>query len=297
MGSNFPSTRPQGMAAYRAPSLFQPHRARQAIRDAHEKKIPPMLGYYAGLSSLPITRFLAPMGYDAVWIDWEHTSCSVETMTSMVHETMFVSEGRTIPWVRVPGHDHAAIGYALDAGASIVIPQVETVEQAKHIVSAAKFGAKRNGTRSAPPFRLVPGITDAVVDAAHGDIWTNLNEQAAIMIQIETEAGVHNLDAILTAVPDIDAVWLGQLDARISMGLPGNGGMGGAEPEWTSLVEKFYATLKKHDKPFGGFGLGSPEQVKAANANASLLFIGADVLQLHAMNQRLVETRAAFATN
>jgi hypothetical protein len=110
----------EGMKAYRGPSLFQPHRARQAIRDAHEKKIPPLIGYYAGLSSIPITRSLAPMGYDAVWIDWEHTSCDVETMTTvrscrhwcccrektsltgrqMVHEAMFMSEGRTIPWVR-----------------------------------------------------------------------------------------------------------------------------------------------------------------------------------------------------
>lgn len=35
-----------------------------------------------------------------------------------------MSQGATIPFVRVPGHDHAAIGYALDAGASIVVPQV-----------------------------------------------------------------------------------------------------------------------------------------------------------------------------
>jgi hypothetical protein len=122
---------PVGMQKYMGPSLFQPHRARQAIRDAHEKKIPCMIGYYAGLSSLPITRFLAPMGYDIVWIDWEHTSCGVETMTSvrvlfcflfrfvcqsgilwkkkrpanevslqMVHEAMFMSAGRTIPFVR-----------------------------------------------------------------------------------------------------------------------------------------------------------------------------------------------------
>lgn len=72
-----------GMAAYAGPSLFQPHRAREAIRDAHEKRIPPMLCYYAGLSSIPITRFLAPFGFDAVWIDWEHTSCNVETMTTV----------------------------------------------------------------------------------------------------------------------------------------------------------------------------------------------------------------------
>lgn len=115
----------EGMAAYAGPSLFQPHRARDAIRDAHAKKIPPLLAYYAGLSSLPITRFLAPMNYDAMWIDWEHSACNVETMTSMVHEAIFMSQGRTIPFVRVPGHDHAAIGYALDAGASVVVPQVQ----------------------------------------------------------------------------------------------------------------------------------------------------------------------------
>lgn len=86
MGSTFPAIGPgasQGMKVYVGPSLFQPHRARQAIRDAYEKKIPPLIGYYAGLSSIPITRFVAPMGYDVVWIDWEHTSCSVETMTTV----------------------------------------------------------------------------------------------------------------------------------------------------------------------------------------------------------------------
>ena len=86
MASKPPATEnaaPPSMQAYMAPSLFQPHFARRAIRDAHEKKIPPLVGYYAGLSSVPITRFLAPMGYDMVWIDWEHTSCGVETMTTV----------------------------------------------------------------------------------------------------------------------------------------------------------------------------------------------------------------------
>ena len=178
----------QGMQLYAAPSLFQPHRARQAIRDAHAKKIPPLLAYYAGIASVPVTRWLSPLGFDAVWIDWEHSSCNVETMTTMVHESMFMSEGRTIPFVRVPGHDHAAIGYALDAGASIVVPQVDTVEQARHIVSAAKFGARNGGTRSAPPLRLFPGVTDTCHDKSK-DIWNNLNDAAAVMIQIETLEG------------------------------------------------------------------------------------------------------------
>ncbi|KAK4220867.1 Pyruvate/Phosphoenolpyruvate kinase-like domain-containing protein [Podospora fimiseda] len=109
-------------------------------------------------------RFSASLGFDAVWIDWEHCSCNTETMTDMVHTAMFVTQGHTIPWIRVPGHDHAAIGFALDAGASIVIPQVDTIEQAKHVVLAAKFGTKQNGTRSSPPFRLLPGISHQSAD-------------------------------------------------------------------------------------------------------------------------------------
>ncbi|KAK3380928.1 Pyruvate/Phosphoenolpyruvate kinase-like domain-containing protein [Podospora didyma] len=276
MGSTFQpngsNASAQGMQAYAALSLYQPHRARQAIRDAHEKKIPPLLGYNATLSSVPMTQFLAPMGYDAVWIDWEHSSCN------MVHDTMFMSQGKTVPWVRVPGHDHAAIGYALDAGVSIVIPQVETVEQARHVVSSAKFGLRQNGTRSAPPFRLTQGLTDMPLSPARGDVWQNMNDQAAVMIQIETLQGIENLDKILREVPDIDCVWLGSLDCRISMGLPGKRRDG-------------RDTLKKHDVPKAGFCFGSADAFTKTAGEMALMFISADVLQLVQMNKKLVETR------
>jgi hypothetical protein len=71
------------MRDYMAPSLFQPSLARQAIRDAHEKRIPILAGYYAGLASVPITRWLAPMGFDFNWIDWEHSAMDIETMTTV----------------------------------------------------------------------------------------------------------------------------------------------------------------------------------------------------------------------
>lgn len=265
------------MLAYRAPSLFQPHRARQAIRDAHNGKIPPMIGYYFGLSDPSVVRWIAPFGYDVAWVDWEHTSCDVQTMTTMVHELMFMSEGRTIPFVRVPGHDHAAIGFALDAGASIVVPQVETVEQAKFVVSAAKFGTKQNGTRSAPPCRFIPGLTDTCIDPTL-TFHENLNNQAAIMIQIETLLGIQNLDAILTEVPDIDCVWIGTLDARISMNLPANGGMGGNEKEWTDAVALYDATMAKHNKPKAGFAMGP--NMKNMATGKSMVFSGSDFFPL-----------------
>ena len=193
----------------------------------------------------------------------------------------------------MPGHDHAAIGFALDAGASIIIPQLETVEQAKHVVSAAKFGTRQNGTRSAPPFRMVPGLTDMGADGKR-DVWPNLNDQAAIMVQIESLEGINNLDAILSEVPEIDVVWLGGIDCRISMNLPANFGQGD-EPEWLAAVQKFNSTLKKHNKPRAGFCLaGGDELIKMAEDNV-LLIHAADVLKLYEMGPQLMAARAVVA--
>ncbi|KAL9089983.1 MAG: hypothetical protein Q9165_005512 [Trypethelium subeluteriae] len=289
----FPENKGPGMSAYAASSLFQPHRARQAIRDAHSGKIPPLAGIYFGLSCPPVARFVAPIGFDTAWIDWEHSSCNVETMTQMVHETMFMSGGKTIPFVRVPGHDHAAIGYALDAGASLVIPQVETVDDCRRVLSYAKFGTNHNGTRSYPPFRLIPGLTDGLYDPSR-PVHENLNDQAAIMIQIETLQGIENLDDILTACPDVDAVWLGTLDCRVSMNLVGNSGFGGPEPEWLAAVEKFGEVLKKHNKPRGGFGLGPPEMMKQSGTGCAFVTVAADITQLVGLGEVLCQAREVF---
>ncbi|CAG8980338.1 hypothetical protein HYALB_00013677 [Hymenoscyphus albidus] len=283
----------QGMAAYRAPSLLQPHRLREAIKDAHDGKIPPIVGYYMGLASPPISKLVAQFGYDVVWVDWEHSAMNVETMTQIVYDIQFMSEGKSAAIVRVPGHDHAAIGFALDAGASIVVPQVETVEQAKHIVSAAKFGAKINGTRSAPPCRWFPGLSDQPLNTSM-TLHENLNTQAAIIIQIESLAGMRNLDAILTECGDqIDSVWLGSLDARISMNLPG-GGLYGKEPEWLEGVKIYEAALAKHNKPASGLAFGTPEAKEIMSKGKSMLFCAADVYGLMGALGDLADTRKEY---
>ncbi|CZR57668.1 related to 2,4-dihydroxyhept-2-ene-1,7-dioic acid aldolase [Phialocephala subalpina] len=277
---NYADVETKGMIAYRAPSLLQPHRFREAIKDAHDGKIRPLLGYFCGISAPPVAKIVAQLGYDMVAVDWEHSSCNIETMTQMVHDIQFMSEGRSHALVRVPGHDHAAIGWALDAGASIMVPQVGTVEEAKHIISAAKFGAVRNGTRSAPPARLLPGISDIGPDPSK-DWQANVNQQAAIMIQIETLEAIHNLDDILTECgSEIDAVWLGTLDARVSMGLPANGGMGGTEPEWLEAVKLYESTMAKHNKPATGFSMGTTEQMERTSKGKCLVVVAADVYGL-----------------
>lgn len=73
----------RGMSAYRAHSMTQPHKARQALRDAYEGKIDPLICYYCGVGSVPTAQIIAQMRAGMVWIDWEHASMGIETMTSV----------------------------------------------------------------------------------------------------------------------------------------------------------------------------------------------------------------------
>ena len=196
---------------------------------------------------------------------------------------------------RVPGTDHAAIGYALDAGASVVIPQLETVEQAREVVAATKYGAKINGRRSAPPARLVPGISDIPMFPPMS-VHQSLNRQAAVVIQIETLQGIKNLDAILTAVGEhIDSVWLGSLDARISMDIA-SGGILGEEAEWLEAVALYESTLAKHNKPASGLALGPPEMKDNLGKGRSFMVTGSDYFALLGQGAELEDMRKRFPT-
>ncbi|KAJ5164567.1 uncharacterized protein N7500_006397 [Penicillium coprophilum] len=265
-GSEYLEVSTKGMQAYRAPSLLQPHKARQALLDAYEGRIGPLIGFYLAMPTIPTARIAAQLGLDFVWVDWEHSPCGIETMTNVTDCSPYLPKrvdglrysrlytrsrnaAKGDAWHLVPGHEQSNISFALDAGASIVVPQVDTVEQAEHIISAAKYGAVRNGRRSAPPVRLIPGLSATAIDASRS-IWENVNNQAAVIIQIESELGVKNLDAILTSVGDqVDAVWVGTLDLRVSMGLDE---LWGEEPEFQEVMRLYEETLKKHQKPNSG---------------------------------------------
>ncbi|CAD6567205.1 MAG: hypothetical protein ASARMPRED_000536 [Alectoria sarmentosa] len=154
-----------------------------------------------------------------------------------------MSKSLTFPWVRVPEHDYVAIGFALNAGASIIIPRFNTVAKAQHAVSSAKYGLKNCGTRSAPPFRLILGVTALLSDP--NETHREKHEPPSSHHDpTETTEVNDNLDAILTEVPDIDAVWLGTLDIRVSMDSEATG-EGDPEPEYSQAVVKFERILNK----------------------------------------------------
>jgi 2-keto-3-deoxy-L-rhamnonate aldolase RhmA len=91
-GSEYTEVSTKGMQAYRAPSLLQPHKARQALRDAYEGRIGPLIGTYLAFPTVPYARIASQLGADFVWVDWEHSPCDVETMTNVSIHLLYFAQ-------------------------------------------------------------------------------------------------------------------------------------------------------------------------------------------------------------
>ena len=99
----------------------------------------------------------------------------------------------------------------LDIGASAIqVPQVNTAEQARRIVAAAKYPPVGNRGAAFSPRAAGYGFFGG---AAHAKA---SNEGLGVMM-IETREALDNLDEILK-VPGIDALFIGPNDLSFSMG-------------------------------------------------------------------------------
>ena len=159
-----------------------------------------------------VARLAAEAGADFAVFDMEHTGWSVETIRMLVATTRSTE---MIPYVRIPTTEYDFIARVLDVGSmGIMVPMVETVEQAQTIAASAKY----------PPL----GRRGAAFGVAHddytgGDIADKIasaNSQSHLIAQIETARGVENAEAI-AAVEGIDVLWIGHFDLTNSLGIPG----------------------------------------------------------------------------
>ncbi|KAK2616161.1 hypothetical protein N8I77_002868 [Diaporthe amygdali] len=191
---------------------------------------------FLGLPSFRAAQIVAQTGLDGIIIDCEHGHISDDAMHS---STAAIAALGVSPLVRLRMTHPDLIKRALDAGAhGIVVPQVNTAEEAMGIVAHSKFppqGLRGQGS----PF---PGIAHNV------DIHTYVrtaNETLITCLQIETGAGVDNIDAICS-VPGVDMVFIGPNDLALS--LLGYVPARGDEPEFIGAVEKIVIAAKKHGK-------------------------------------------------
>ncbi|KAF3042876.1 hypothetical protein E8E12_002617 [Didymella heteroderae] len=191
---------------------------------------------FMGLPSFRTAQVVAQTGVDGIIIDCEHGNISDDSMHSA---TAAIAALGVSPLVRIRGTHSDLIKRALDAGAhGVVVPQINSAEEAAAIVSYSKF----------PPQGL-RGQGSAFPALAHGiDVPTYMktaNETIIICVQIESVTGVQNVDAIC-AVPGVDMIFIGPNDLALS--LLGYVPARGDEPEFLRAIEDIVAAARRHGK-------------------------------------------------
>tara|TARA_R110002094_G_scaffold8518_6_gene18077 strand:+ start:633 stop:1403 length:771 start_codon:yes stop_codon:yes gene_type:complete len=155
-------------------------------------------------NSPDMAEIIASTGFDALMIDHEHGSGSLEMAIHQYRAVRTVSDAPVL--MRVPWNDTVLIKRALDTGMDgIMVPSVSTAEEAEAVVAACRY----------PPH----GIRSAGVGAARAGTYgryaraylENMNQDMMIICQIETKEGVENIERI-AAVDGIDMLFIGPND-------------------------------------------------------------------------------------
>ena len=146
--------------------------------------------------------------WDWIWLDGQHGQLgNYDTMLGMVRACNLV--GRPA-MVRVPHHEFGSIGLALDMGAAgVIVPVVDSVEDAKKVVFAAKFPPL--GGRSYGGRRPIDLWGRTYSDTA--------NVRTMLIAQIESPLAIENAERI-AAVEGVDGLFLGPDDIMLRRGYP-----------------------------------------------------------------------------
>ena len=163
----------------------------------------------------PAIEVASKLGFDFVYIDFEHGVLGVETFARLVMEAR---RAGLIILCRAPGLDATFVNRVLDAGASgIVFPHIKTKEGALRAVELAKYKTPETpiGKRGFEPGYGLP--------KRENEGWTEyfkrVNKETLVGLMIEDKEGVDSIVEILS-VRGIDFVYIGKMDMAFSYGVP-----------------------------------------------------------------------------
>ncbi len=186
-----------------------------------------------------IAKIVEAAGLDFVLLDMEHTGHGIARIADLL---AWFKATPVAPIVRVPQPHYHFLARVMDAGAlGVMVPNVETAEEAKSVVDAVKY---------APLGRRGVGLgtahTDYVMPKDPGRYFEEANRATTVICQIESEQGLANADAI-AAVEGVDILWVGHYDLTMSMGMPGDF----RAPRFLEAMKRVAGAAKRHGKSAG----------------------------------------------
>ncbi len=191
-----------------------------------------------------IPAVAAACGYDAIYVDLEHTSTSLETAAMLCAGAAGAGIGGL---VRVPSQDPTVIARVLDGGAAgIIVPHVDSVAEAQEVVAAARFPPV--GRRSISGPTVISGFGPR----SPSELTACLERRTAVAVMVETPNAVRAADA-LAAVPGIDMILIGVSDLTAEMGIHGDY----ENEDFHFAVSSVAAACRRHGVTLGVAGIKS----------------------------------------
>jgi 4-hydroxy-2-oxoheptanedioate aldolase len=233
----------------------------------------PQIGLWLGLADPYSAEICAGGGFDWLLIDGEHAPNDIR---SILAQLQAIASYAAHPVVRPPVSDVHLIKQLLDIGAqSLLIPMVETPEQARLLVSATRY----------PPAGI-RGVGTALARAAQWNRTPNYLQEAdseiCLLVQIETRKGLENLDAI-ASLEGVDGVFIGPADLSAALGHRGNPG----HPEVQAAIETAIGRIIAAGKAAGILSADETLARRYLELNCSFVAVGVDTTILARTTQDL----------
>jgi len=192
------------------------------------------LGTYVTFADPQIVEIIGLAGFDAAFIDMEHTDFDLPLISEMIRAADLAGVTSV---VRVPDNDAKLILRLLDMGAEgIIVPHVAGIEGAQRAVDAVRY----------PPlgYRGGAGGTRA---ARFGSIpWEEhtrqSNQEILLSVMTEDEKGIRDIEQI-AALDGIDLVSIGPTDFSEYMGIRNP-----ADPRLRTKINELADRIKKIGK-------------------------------------------------
>jgi 4-hydroxy-2-oxoheptanedioate aldolase len=183
------------------------------------------IGVSATLPSPPVVEMLGYLGFDWILLDNGHGSITVDTVEGCIA----VELSDMAPIVRPVGNKPEIIVPFLDRGAwGVQVPHVNTVDEARAVVEAVKYGPERHRgifSGGGPARYGLSGTT--------GDYAKDANRQTLVCLMLEEVEAIENLPELVT-VPGVDVYFIGSGDLSQSLGYSGQQ----THPEAQKMMER-----------------------------------------------------------
>ncbi|HAH5435556.1 TPA: 2-dehydro-3-deoxyglucarate aldolase [Escherichia coli] len=217
------------------------------------------IGCWSALSNPISTEVLGLAGFDWLVLDGEHAPNDISTF---IPQLMALKGSASAPVVRVPTNEPVIIKRLLDIGFyNFLIPFVETKIRGVSVSHRANM------------FGTV------------ADYFAQSNKNITILVQIESQQGVDNVDAI-AATEGVDGIFVGPSDLAAALGHLGNA----SHPDVQKAIQHIFNRASAHGKPSGILAPVEADARRYLEWGATFVAVGSDLGVFRSATQKLADT-------